>query len=303
MEKKLYWLLTGGTIVCDDKDSTAGLSPSEKIAYRIALSLPYNISPEIIPISNIDSTEMTPLLYEKIALTIDSLKANAKGIVITTGTDTMAYMGATLYFMLENISIPVVITGSQLPYFKENSDGPCNLADAFLLAGCEEFSGVAVVFDKKIIPPRYCYKAYSKSKAGFISVKDYYGRIEKGEFSLSYTPPKGEYKYHPLVRKAIALIKLTPYINEDSIIPLIKNSEGVIIEGYGVGGIPKRIAEILSPIADNKPVWVVSQCIYDGVDMDIYAVGKAAEEWGIKSSEEFTSESAIAKMATMPGNK
>lgn len=107
---------------------------------------------DIVPMTlmNIDSSDMTISDQKRIADTIDDNIGKYDGIVITHGTDTMAYTAAALSVMTENPPVPVVLTGSQRPFFDSGSDAPANFEDALAVAGGGTVCRVCVVFGGKL---------------------------------------------------------------------------------------------------------------------------------------------------------
>ena len=142
MKSKILWISAGGTFSCLKTEK--GLSPaSDKQFMNSILSDNADITDiadiSPYPLMNIDSTEMSISDIKLIASEINKQINNFDGILITHGTDTMAYTAALLSVMLENIPVPVVITGSQKPYFSDDTDAKQNFKDAFS-AVCEKSS-------------------------------------------------------------------------------------------------------------------------------------------------------------------
>lgn len=99
---------------------------------------------------NIDSSDMTISDQKRIADTIGDNIGKYDGIVITHGTDTMAYTAAALSVMTENPPVPVVLTGSQRPFFDSGSDAPANFEDALAVAGSGAVRCVCVVSAERL---------------------------------------------------------------------------------------------------------------------------------------------------------
>ena len=129
MRKRILWIQTGGTFSCAGTKSGLAPQSSEEQAEKILALMPqvcekYDIVP--MTLMNIDSSDMTISDQKRIADTIDDNIGKYDGIVITHGTDTMAYTAAALSVMTENPPVPVVLTGSQRPFFDSGSDAPTN---------------------------------------------------------------------------------------------------------------------------------------------------------------------------------
>ena len=147
--KKILLITTGGTIASvNTKD---GLVPagSEILKNEIEhLRAYYAI--EVCDLMCLDSSNIQPEEWVKIARCVFDRRAGVDGIVITHGTDTMAYTSSILSFMLRNIDIPVVLTGAQLPMQNPISDAFDNLRTAFLMAASGR-AGVFVAFDRHVM--------------------------------------------------------------------------------------------------------------------------------------------------------
>lgn len=307
--KKILWLLTGGTFSCVPSDSGLAPASSDTQAKEILLSMPsltekYDIVPKVL--MNIDSTDMTPERLRTIAEAVDGSVGSFDGIVLTHGTDSMAYTAAALSVMLSSVPVPIVLTGSQRPFFAENSDARRNFADAFAVAADIRFCCVSVVFDGKIFLGSDCTKTDSVSNDAFSAAEKQLGTVNDGVPSLLSPDilPCGQYTFDASMcgyGDKIAVLPVHPYLDA-SVIPLLISSgiRGFVIICYGAGGIPCEITEELGKVADKGVVTIaVSQCLHGGVDMGIYAVGTKAQKAGIISGGNMTVEYAAAVLADM----
>lgn len=307
--KKILWLLTGGTFSCVPSDSGLAPASSDTQAKEILLSMPsltekYDIVPKVL--MNIDSTDMTPERLRTIAEAVDGSVGSFDGIVLTHGTDSMAYTAAALSVMLSSVPVPIVLTGSQRPFFAENSDARRNFADAFAVAADSRFCCVSVVFDGKIFLGSDCTKTDSVSNDAFSAAEKQLGTVNDGVPSLLSPDilPCGQYTFDASMcgyGDKIAVLPVHPYLDA-SVIPLLISSgiRGFVIICYGAGGIPCEITEELGKVADKGVVTIaVSQCLHGGVDMGIYAVGTKAQKAGIISGGNMTVEYAAAVLADM----
>ena len=154
--------MTGGTFSCVGTDR--GLMPrsGDEQAEKMLSLMPdiienYDITPLVL--MNIDSSDMTVKHHKMIADAIDANIDKYDGIVMTHGTDTMAYTAAALSVMLRNPPIPIVLTGSQRPFFDENSDAPKNFADAFEVSDKAVTGGIVVVFGGRIMRGCDCVRS------------------------------------------------------------------------------------------------------------------------------------------------
>lgn len=297
--KKILWLLTGGTISCISTEQ--GLSPAadKAQAEKMLEAVGTSADVECIPLMNIDSTNISCNDMKMIGETAhNGITKGFDGIVITHGTDTMAYTSAFLRHMLENAPVPVVITGSQRPFRAEGSDAPDNLKNAFLAACDTRFAGVHILFGSKVLWGDSAHKEYTQSDDAFISPNGYKAAFKDGAFYDVIPSISGNYRYNADFSENIALIKLTPLTRPAEIETAVRSGfTGIVLEGYGCGGIP----EILLPAiksASEKGVrfMLISQCFYEGISLDIYAVGAKAAACGIISGGKMTAEAAIAEM-------
>ncbi|UKI49599.1 MAG: asparaginase domain-containing protein [Clostridium sp.] len=147
--KNILLITTGGTI--SSIVSKEGLVPSnsQEILKEFGLhNLDINLS--VLDLMCKDSTNISPKDWVIIAKAIYNNLKKYDGIVVTHGTDTMAYTTSMLSYMLQNPSIPVVFTGSQLPISHPLTDGINNLHYAFAMAS-SGIPGIYMAFDRKII--------------------------------------------------------------------------------------------------------------------------------------------------------
>ncbi|MDF2588440.1 MAG: L-asparaginase 1 [Anaerocolumna sp.] len=314
--KRILILTTGGTII--SMKSEYGLAPSnDDVAHllfekMISLMGDYDIT--IMPIFNKDSSNIVPVDWYAVESTIRSHINDYDGIVILHGTDTMSYSAAMLSYLFIGIHKPIVLTGSQIPIVFENSDGASNLKDAIITAADNRLSGVFVVFHDKIIKGTRAFKRSSINKDAYISCNYPYVGVIKDrriylteEYKEIITKEQNENsellvcKNNQTTIPKIFLLKIVPGIDA-GIIDYIKdaNYQGVIIEGYGLGGMPVANKELMSKIENliksGIPCIMATQCVYDGVNLDTYEVGVSANKIGIISAYDMTSEAIYTKL-------
>lgn len=306
--KKIKWLATGGTISCVQTEN--GLHPAAaESQMRDMLSHIPETGAEILPecIMNIDSSDISVKDMKLIGTAADkAIKEGYKGIVITHGTDTMAYTSAVLRKMLSGTPIPVIITGAQRPFYSDNSDGRINLYNALKAAADSPLKDVFLLFGDKLIRGDKAHKDYTKNDNAFVSPCGYAGIIENGKLIVNEIPEKNsDYYFRSEINENVILIKLTP-LTDGSIFTYAAESgvKGIVIEGYGVGGIPHRLLDnIENVISKGIKIMLISQCLYDGVDMSIYEVGTDAAKLGIISGGIMSAEAALAEMMFMLGKE
>lgn len=299
--KKIKWLATGGTISCIQTEN--GLHPAAaESQMRDMLNHIPETGTEIFPecIMNIDSSDISVKDMKLIGTAADeAIKEGYDGIIITHGTDTMAYTSAVLRKMLSGTPIPVIITGSQRPFYSANSDGKINLLNAIKAAADSSLRDVFLLFGDKLIRGDRAHKDYTENDNAFVSSCGYSGIIQNGRLIVNEFPDADtEYHFNLDFNEKIMLIKLTP-LTDGSIFTFAAESgvKGIVIEGYGAGGIPHRLLDSIGKvISKGIKIMLISQCLYDGVDMNIYEVGTDAAKLGIISGGNMSAEAAVAEM-------
>ena len=174
-KKKILLMTTGGTIA--SVPGGEGLEPMRSGVMERELELLrtyYDIT--VLDVMCLDSSNITPEEWQQIAAEIFRNRVGFDGIVVSHGTDTMAYTASAMTFMLPNIDLPVVFTGSQLPLRDMLSDGPDNLRTAFAMAasGCP---GVFLAFDRKVMLGCRAVKVRASGFSAFESVNACYAGI------------------------------------------------------------------------------------------------------------------------------
>ncbi|MBM7588249.1 L-asparaginase [Bacillus pakistanensis] len=301
--KKLLLLTTGGTIASLEGED--GLAPELKADEMLSHLSERNQLCQIDskPLMNIDSTNMQPENWAKIAKSIYEHYHDYDGFVITHGTDTMAYTSAALSYMLQNVGKPIVITGSQVPIAFQKTDAKRNISDAIRFA-CEEIGGVYVVFDGRVILGTRAIKLRTKSYDAFESINYPYVAFVNNE-DIHYNTPvdtlkNKEIKLDISLCKDVLLIKLYPGIKPEFFDSLKNLCKGIVIESYGSGGIPferRNIVEKLNNLAKcGMSIVITTQCLEEGEDMDIYEVGRKVDHEIIIRSRNMNTEAIVPKL-------
>lgn len=301
MMKRIIWLSTGGTIACTSGND--GLTPA---ACENQMQLMLEHIPkdeyEIIKksIMNIDSSDISVDDILKIGCEVNTaISQGCDGIVITHGTDTMAYTCAMLSQMIHHSPVPVIVTGSQRPFFTQGSDAAQNLLNSFKAASDSRFNGIYLLFGDKVIKGDKAYKAYTVSDNAFISVDGYAAIIDKGGFiNVNTADSCGAYNFISTCERRVMLIKLTPSSDSDIIDYAVRSGiRGIVIEGYGMGGIPYRLLDRLRvAVSCGIKIMLISQCMFEGIDLNVYEIGCSAAKCGIMSGGTMTAEAAMAYM-------
>jgi L-asparaginase len=296
--KKILLIATGGTIAC--KMNHEGLSPAldgkELLSYLDDISEICEV--DCMQLFNLDSTNMTYRHWQKVASLIKDKYDEYDGFVITHGTDTMAYGASALSYMIQNSDKPIVFTGSQKSIYMRDNDARNNLFDAILFASDDRAYGVSIVFDSKVIIGTRAKKIRSKSYNAFTSVN--YPEIARiiDKKVIMYIPKKfsGDVKFYLDFNTNVFLLKLIPGMDKKALLFALENYDAIILEGFGVGGIPDYFDEVY-PLLKDKIVIVTTQVQYEGSDLGVYKVGKLIkEEYNLLESYDMNNESLLAKV-------
>jgi len=265
----------------------------------------------------IDSSDVNPALWIRMAETIGSNYDNYDGFVILHGTDTMAYSASALSFMLQNLEKPVIFTGSQLPIGFLRTDGKENLITAIEIAAAES--------DGKAMVPEVCIYFENKLLRGNRTTKltaEHFNAFDSPNFAplaeagVHIRFNKRQIRY-PVIRQSIsvsdtlcqdvAILKIFPGISRDVVraITGIPSIKGIILETFGSGNAPTAkwfLDELTSFTFKGGIILNVTQCHGGSVEMDLYNTGRMLMEAGVLSGRDITTEAALAKMMFLLGN-
>ena len=301
-KKRILLLTTGGTIAC--LPGGEGLEPrrSEVMERELdQLRTYYDIT--VRDVMCLDSSNMRPEDWQQIAADVFRNRAGFDGIVVSHGTDTMAYTASAVTFMLPGIDLPVVFTGSQLPLADMLSDGPDNLRTAFAMAATGK-PGIFLAFDRKVMLGCRAVKVRASGFSAFESVNAWYAGTVTGmglELRQENIPqPVGEPRLLTELNKNVFLLKLTPGMNP-AIFDMLAamGYKGIVIEAFGLGGINvlgKSLRGIRRAVEDGISVVVTTQCLYDSADLGVYQVGNKLLDLGVIQGRDMTSEAAMTKL-------
>ena len=304
MDKKKHILLltTGGTIA--SLPGGEGLEPrhSEVMERELnQLRTYYDIS--VHDVMCLDSSNIRPEEWQRIARHVFDARDSFDGIVISHGTDTMAYTASTITFMLPDIHLPVVLTGSQLPLSDVLSDGPDNLRTAFAMAASGH-SGVFLAFDRKVMLGCRAVKVRASGFSAFESINARYAGLVSNQ-GLVVDPRvipqvKGPARLCDTISKDVFLLKLTPGLSPRIFDALVDMGyKGIVIEAFGLGGVNvlhQGLSGIQKAVAAGISVVVTTQCLYDSANLQIYQVGSKLLELGVIQGRDMTTEAAMTKL-------
>ena len=307
--KKILLIATGGTIA--SRSGKTGLIP-ELSADGLLECVPEIkdfCQVEATQIYNIDSTNITPAHWVKLATAIQQNYEKYDGFVICHGTDTMAYTAAMLSYMIQHSPKPIVLTGSQKPIDKEDTDGRINLKDSFLYAASDVASDVVIVFQGKVIAGTRAKKLRTKSFNAFDSVDfPVLANIRDGRI-ISYisAPKQPAPEFYLQLNEKVGLLTLTPGTNREILDAYFKCNDAVIISGYGTGGIPEGeyygfYDVIESWKGKGKTLVITTQVQHEGSDMNVYQVGRGLKNrFDLLEGHALTYESIVTKLMWILG--
>jgi len=303
---KLMLLATGGTIACTPTEN--GLAPTlhaQDLLDILGASLPCEV--EARDVFQMDSSNMQPEEWSILARAIDDALKACDGVVVTHGTDTMAYTAAALSFMLCGVGKPVILTGSQLPLSHPLTDARLNLLRAFT-AAMAGVPGVYVCFHDKVISGVRCVKTHTSSMEAFSSVNARAaGRFDvdgvQFERPQVITPldPDLPYQLRDHIDPRVFLLKLVPGTSPD-VLRFVKQAgyRGLVIEAFGLGGlhyIRRNLVRAMEELGESGiRVLVVSQCLYEKANLSVYEVGRGLMKDYILNGRDMTTEAAVCKM-------
>ena len=301
-KKKILLLTTGGTIA--SVPGGEGLEPRRSDVMERELEqlrTYYDIT--VRDVMCLDSSNIRPEEWQLIAEHIFADRAGFDGVVVSHGTDTMAYTASAITFMLPGVDLPVVFTGSQLPLTDMLSDGPDNLRTAFAMAasGCP---GVFLAFDRKVMLGCRAVKVRASGFSAFESVNARYAALVSNRGLVVDTDviPRrtGEARLLPALSKDVFLLKLTPGLNPAVFDMLTAMGyKGIVIEAFGLGGINvlhRGLRGIRRCVEDGISIVVTTQCLYDSANLQVYQVGSKLLELGVIQGRDMTTEAAMTKL-------
>ncbi len=311
---KILMLYTGGTIGMKADEKTGTLAPFdfdfllEQIPELKLIDCTIDTDSLDAPI---DSSNIKPEHWTKLARRIEQDYHNYHGFVILHGSDTMAYTASALSFMLQNLSKPVILTGAQLPIGIPRSDARENLITTIEIATAKRSDQLAMV-------PEVCvyfeYNLYRGNRTHKTSTEDFeafysfnYPLLAQAGVNIKFneaailTPPGEPFRCSPELCTDVAVLTMFPGIQPHFVQSVLNNPEmkGLLLRTFGSGNAPtdKWLIDAVTGCMDrNVKVVNVSQCDGGAVNLGKYEASKALADAGIISSYDMTFEAALVKM-------
>lgn len=316
---KILLIYTGGTIgmVTDPKSGALIPFNFQQIMENVPeLSrLDYFISVySFDPI--MDSSNMNPSVWAKLAHLIEKCYNDFDGFVILHGSDTMSFTASALSFMLQNIRKCVVLTGSQLPIGEIRTDAKENLITAIEIAAAQKKGGsivpeVCIYFDYQLFRGNRSIKYSSEKFEAFASPN--YPVLAEAGVSLKFYPnyilplPQNDFKVKTNFNPAIAVLKMFPGITQEVVSAVISSKvKAIVLEAFGSGNTTTEewfINCLATASAQGKIVVDISQCKGGTVQLGLYETSKKLQQLGVISGFDMTFETTIAKLMYLTGQE
>jgi L-asparaginase len=321
---KISLLATGGTIasVESERGRVPGLS-GEKLLESCPLLMGFEHDVEVENLFSKDSSNRGPADWLEMAKSIRRRAQSSDAVILLHGTDTLAWTSSVLSYLLHDIAVPVVLTGSMMLSDEPGSDAPDNIYAAFQFAlqlAMYKRKGVAIAFADTLIHGPKAIKLDSCHKKAFSSV-DYplLGEMrDMGTHKVAWLTPKVPSLTDkrpwdddaPAFETNIALAPIFPGMSAaalDAIVTGGANATGanappraVVLEGFGLGGVPCERDSLLGPIEkgirSGIPFVLRTQSPFGGTDPSIYEVGRKALDLGVLSAQDMTREALVTKL-------
>jgi len=318
---KVLLISTGGTITMVRDKASGALVPADMEtfkAYMPELFLAGEIQVDIEAFTpQIDSSDIGPQIWEQVARMVVSHYDEYDGFVVLHGTDTMSYSASALSFMLENLSKPVVFTGSQLPVGVLRSDAKENLLTAIEIAAAKDEDGNAIVPEVTIYFEDRLFRANRTTKRNaehFSAFNSYnYPALAKAGVHITYQPHLVHYsdlsqplRLHTKFDTNVAVLKLFPGIQPAVVRAVLRTRglKGVVLETFGAGNAPSDkwlYRELKTAVEKGIIIVNKTQCNTGSVEMGLYAVSLNLMKAGVLSGYDITTEALLTKMMLLLG--
>lgn len=257
----------------------------------------------------LDSSDMGPADWNRIASDIAQHADHYDGFVVLHGTDTLAWTASALSFILAGLPRPVIVTGAQHPWEAQGSDAPGNVEAAIELAMAGIYRGVGVVFAGQLFQGNRVRKTDCEADAAFSSPNlPLAGRRFGSGWALVAGEPVADlYQGAQLVCADARVVRITLGPGFSAIWAaqalLAQPLDGVVLETYGSGNVPAQpeLTRALKALAQSTVVVNCTQCVFGSVQMGLYAASQSLVAAGVLGAGDMTPEAALAKLYWVSG--
>lgn len=319
-KSKVLLIYTGGTIGMMQDPKTGSLKPFDfkSLTNQVPELNKFDIELSSIAFEKpIDSSNMHKDVWVKLAKIIKDNYSGYDGFVILHGSDTMSFTASALSFMLENLSKPVILTGSQLPIGIIRTDGKENLITAIEIAGAKEngksiINEVCVYFEYKLYRGNRTFKYNSEHFDAFKSPN--YPFLAEAGVEIAYNKTallkknSGKLKVYTELDNDIIVLKLFPGLSKKLTTSIIntKGAKAIVLETFGAGNASTDewfVNELKQAIKRGVIIYNVTQCLEGKVVQGMYETSRQLKNIGVISGHDITYESAVAKLMFLLGQK
>jgi len=322
-------LHTGGTIASKVDYRTGGVVSDFTPEQLISLF------PELKDIANIESELVSQMWSDDLRFKHCSLIAEAiekhvkkgvKGIIIGIGTDNLAVASAALSFIVEESPVPIIFVGAQRSSDRGSSDAGMNLICAAEFIAKTDFADVAICMHENagdnycsILSANKTYKLHSSRRDAFRPVNSQaiarvgYKDRKVVFLQKDYLKPAKKLVIKPKMEEKVGLLKIHVNMFPEQF-SFFKGYKGLIIEGTGLGHTPgqapnkeceihKKMYPAIKEVIDSGCVVVMTtQCIYGGVNMNVYDKGRDLHQVGVIPGKDMLANTALVKLSWLLGN-